>query len=109
VDEATGVTPTPTLTAWTADGAMFVIADAAGFLRLFSGATGAVLFSTRVLSPAAVQGGDKFLALSFSGTGSTQVRLRLFFLTCAGRTNPTLHDYRRLIFRALLESRISLL
>ena len=54
---------------------MFVIADAAGFLRLFSGATGAVLFSTRVLSPAAVQDGDKFLALSFSGTGSTQVHL----------------------------------
>jgi len=52
---------------------MFVIADACGFLRLFSGATGAVLFSTRVLSPESVHEGEKFHALSFSGTGQTQV------------------------------------
>ncbi len=66
------MTPTPTLAAWTADGNMFVVSDACGFLRLFSGATGAVILSTRVLTPDAVRAGDGFRALSFSGTGGAQ-------------------------------------
>ena len=72
MDDATGINPTPTLVAWTTDGTMFVVADLCGYLRLFNGATGAVILSTRVLGPEAVRSGDRFRALSFSGTGKAQ-------------------------------------